>query len=274
MAQHTPFDINTLLLTANPDDWRWSNLGYWANARDYGQACQQLALLHGQAVDLQAGQHLLELGCGYGAALALWQQQFQVSQIDALEYRPHCVEQIQAQQYPALARVCQGRFDRPLKAPLAGQHYDAVLCVDAAYHAQSLEQFLALIASALKPSGQFAFSTLLLASTYSDYPWQQRAGIRAALALARVNRMAVLSEVQLLKIAQEQGLTVKLQSLTEHVFSGFAAWIALRESQLSQQQKRGADWQKIYWTARFCRYLSQHPLLDYVLVSGQVDTHC
>jgi hypothetical protein len=85
------FNINGQLLSPNPQHWIWNNLGNWANENDYGMACQALARLHGQAAQLRAGQHVLELACGYGAAFELWKAEFKINKISALEYRPQCV---------------------------------------------------------------------------------------------------------------------------------------------------------------------------------------
>ena len=264
------FNINGHLLTNHAEDWRWNNLGYWAKATDYGQACQELALLHAQAVNLQSGQDVLELACGYGAAFELWQRQFKVNKIDALEYRPQCVVDIKQQAWPSVNQVVEGRFDSPLKAPLNNQQYDVVLCVDAAYHAQSLNQFLAVLSSALKPLGHFAFSTLMLADDYAQYSLGQRAFAQSLLRMAHVSQTSVLSAEQVSNLAQQQHLTnLLIKPLNQHVFLGFANWIENRAALLSLKDKLTADWQKISLTAQWCRWLANNPLLEYVLISGQ-----
>ena len=264
------FNINGHLLTNHAEDWRWNNLGYWAKAIDYGQACQDLAYLHGQAAKLQEQQKILELACGYGAAFELWYKRFKVKQIDALDLRPHCIADIKEQAWPFVQQVSQGRFDSPLDKAFYNQQYDAVLCIDAAYHAQSLTQFLEVVSSALKPTGYFAFSTLILADDYADYSLGQRAFAQSLLRMAHVSQHSVLSVEHIEKIAHQHQLeNLQIQALNQHVFLGFANWIESRASQLSLKEKLSADWQKISLTAQWCRWLANNPLLEYVLISGQ-----
>ena len=262
------FNINGQLLSNNPQHHVWNNLGYWAKDNDYGAACQALARLHGQAAQLHAGEHILELACGYGAAFELWQKEFNINKISALEYRPQCVDYIKQQSLAQLVQISQGRF-YPLPKQLNDVEYDAVVCVDAAYHAQSLTQFLAVIASALKTEGRFAFSTLMLADDYTNYALTQRMFAQALLRLANINKANVLSHAQIIQAAQQQQLTdIQIVPLNS-VFAGFAQWIEQRASQLPQYLKLSKDWQKIYLTARWCKWLVNYPLLRYVLVSGK-----
>jgi len=262
------FNINGQLLSSNPQHHVWNNLGYWANDNDYGAACQALARLHGQAAQLHAGKHILELACGYGAAFELWQTEFNINKISALEYRPQCVDYIKQQSLVQLVHISEGRF-YPLPKPLSEVEYDAVVCVDAAYHAQSLTQFFGVIASALKKEGRFAFSTLMLADDYTNYHLTQRVFAQGLLRLAHINKANVLSHAQIMQLAQQQQLTdIQIVPLNS-VFSGFAQWIEQRATQLPQQLKLSKDWQKIYLTARWCKWLVNHPMLCYVLVSGK-----
>jgi hypothetical protein len=72
-----------------------------------------------------------------------------------------------------------------------------------------------------------------------------------------------------MQLAQQQQFTdIQIVPLNS-VFSGFAQWIEQRATQLPQQLKLSKDWQKIYLTARWCKWLVNQPLLCYVLVSGK-----
>lgn len=269
MPKPEQFNINGQLLTANAQDWHWNNLGYWADSADYGQACQALARLHGQAAQLQAGQHILELACGYGAAFELWKNTFNINKISALEYRPQCVSHIK--HHGLTSAIYVGRFDYPLPSPLNATTYDAVLCVDAAYHAQSLAQFLAVITPALKSGGRFAFSTLILADDYASFPLNKRIIAQSLLRLANISQASVLSAAQIKHLAaQQQFSDLTIQPLNQPVFLGFADWVTHRAAQLSFKDKIHADWQKIYLTAQWCRWLANNPLLSYVLISGHL----
>lgn len=269
MPKPDKFNINSQLLSENAHDWHWNNLGYWTDSTDYGQACQALARLHGDAAQLQTGQHILELACGYGAAFGLWKNIFNINKISALEYRPHCVNYIK--DHDLTSSIYAGRFDYPLPYPLNTTTYDAVLCVDAAYHAQSLAQFLAVIRSALKNGGRFAFSTLVLADDYASFSIHKRVITQGLLALANISQASVLTATQIKDLAAQQKFSdLTIQPLNQAVFLGFADWVTHRATQLSFKDKIHADWQKIYLTAQWCRWLANNPLLSYVLISGHL----
>lgn len=265
MKHEKYFDTNGHLLANNAHDWRWNNLGYWSGGVNYGEACRALARLHGEYAQLQAGQALLELACGYGAAFDIWHDEFGVNNISGLEYRSHCVQAIQ--QHQAVQNVVQGSFDQPLASSLTHQLYDAVVCVDAAYHAQSLDRFLATACSVLKPQGKLVFSTLMLSANYPQQALWTRVLNQRLLKMAHIKLHSVLNQQALIAFCVRHQLhQVQIIKLNQAVLAGFVQWVQQRHTQLSWQQKYRADWQKIYATARWCQWLLTHNLLDYVLV--------
>ena len=138
------FEIALELLSDHPATPAWGNLGDWTATTEYGQACRQLALRVGQAAKLQPQDHVLDLACGDGASLQLWPEVFGVRHVTGLEYRARCVDSIRRQAPACLDAIVQGRFDvLPAPAELPSRGFDAALCVDAAYHAASLDAFAA-----------------------------------------------------------------------------------------------------------------------------------
>ncbi len=251
-------------LLAGPDgDGRWNNLGYWKDAQDYTEACRALAELHGAAAGLNASSRLLELGCGHGAALNVWRDRFNVEQIAALEYRPDCISQIRSSGRQVAASVLAGRFDEPLDALFTSLSFDAVVCVDAAYHARSLAAFVAAVESVLAEQGVLVFSTLLLTNARSmGWPGSR------LLNAAGVSPASVVTESNLRQTMTAQGLEVTaLKDISAAVFPGFADWVARRSGTLSWREKYSAAWLKIAVTARWCRRLAADKSLRYVLVS-------
>ena len=251
-------------LLAGPDgDGRWNNLGYWKNARNYTEACRALAELHGVAAGLTASQRLLELACGHGAALNVWRDRFNVEQIAALEYRPDCISHIRSSGRLDAASVLTGRFDEPLDALFTGLPFDAVVCVDAAYHARSLAAFVAAVESVLAEQGVLVFTTLVLTNAQSA-GWLGNRLLNAA----GVSLASVMTESNLRQAVAAQGLDVTaLEDISDAVFPGFADWVARRSGTLSWRKKYSAAWLKIAVTARWCRRLAADESLRYMLVS-------
>jgi len=70
-------------------NYYWENLGFWqSNETSYEKAARQLAVWVGEHADLRASSRLLDLGCGTGAQIKLWEQQYKVSNILGIEIDP------------------------------------------------------------------------------------------------------------------------------------------------------------------------------------------
>lgn len=267
------FEIAGQLLAGTAGDWRWNNLGDWQTAITYEQACIDLARRHAVMAGLSAQDQLLELACGYGASLDLWREQFQVTHITALEYRQRCVDVIQQtsastnQAMTGKIEVLQGRFDQPLPAPLSQQSFDTVLCIDAAYHAHSLAQFLATASTALRPNGVLCFSTLMWTDEAAKNSDLQVKLCQQLLQLANIPAASVFSQAQMLSLFKQSGwCEVQIQLMEQHVFAGFADWVQRQHAHLTHRQRYSMGWQKIRATARLCRWLDQNTLLHYVMI--------
>lgn len=257
------FAIAGDLLAGPAGDGRWNNLGYWKNARNYTEACRALAEIHGMAAGLTASHRLLELACGYGAALDVWRDRFNVAQIAALEYRPDCVSHIRSSGQLAVDSVLTGRFDEPLDALFPGSSFDAVICIDAAYHARSLAAFVAAAESVLAEQGMLVFSTLVLADA-RPMGWLGNTLFNAA----GIPPASLMTESGLRHTVAAQGLLVTVvEDISDAVFAGFADWVARRSRILSWREKYSAAWLKIAITARWCHRLSVSKNLRYVLVT-------
>ena len=257
------FDIAGDLLAGAEGDGRWNNLGYWKNAQHYTGACRALAEIHGTAAALTASHRLLELACGHGAALDVWRDHFHVSRISVLEYRPECVGHISSLDCPEVETVRAGRFDEPLDALFPGSSFDAVICVDAAYHASSLAAFIAAAESVLAEQGMLVFSTLVLADARPTR-WPGN----ALFNIAGLPRASLMTESDLRQTVAAQGLRVTAaEDISDAVFAGFADWVARRSPALNWREKYSAAWLKIAITARWCRRLAVSKKLRYVLVT-------
>lgn len=269
-ARHRDFAIALELLADNPAPLAWANLGDWTATDAYPQACRQLALRTGQAAVLQAQDRVLDLACGHGASLRLWPEAFGVRHVTGLEYQARCVERIRAQAPAGLDAIVQGRFDMlPAPADLPTQGFDAVLCVDAAYHASSLDAFATFAARMLCPQGRLAFTTLLSPHASTQHSRWNAAPLHFLLARAGIPAASILSEDDVIATLQLRGFTgISMQYLDAEVLQGFHAFVQRRRKELSWRQKTSAGWLKIQATAGLCGHLYRSGALRYGLISA------
>jgi cyclopropane fatty-acyl-phospholipid synthase-like methyltransferase len=271
------YAIASHLLSDSMQALAWSNLGYWDNTSDYITACEQLAFTVGRAAKLNKNTQLLDVACGQGASILFWQQKFAVQQITALDIQADQIRNIQQyfanaddQQIQTRTQILHASFDQPdLPNGMTAGQMDAVVCVDAAYHAQSMAAFLSFCQHALKPNGHLAFCTLLKSSAWEKASTLQKAQHRLLLKLAGVSNASVLSQAELQQQLQQHGLAqATIVSMNDQVLAGFSASIRQRATTLSFSQKNSLAWQKIAMTAKLCDFLHRHKLLDYCVVSA------
>ena len=241
----------------------WSNLGYWDDATSsYPHACRQLAHQLAQAVQLTSADKLLDLGCGQGASLALWQQHYQLQYIEAVELQANCVMQIQ-QHLPQLTAIHQHSFLN-LKQIQFKAAFDVVLCIDAAYHS-NLNSFLASVCTVLNAKGRLGFHYLILSEKWSALTALQKQKYNWLLKSADVNLDDLMTQSVLEQTLQDDDFSeIKIVDLSKAVLHGFSHYI-----QQSPPPQLGLDAVKIQMTAKLCHKLYVDGLVQYVQISAK-----
>jgi len=270
------FVIAHTLLDAGMASPAWTNLGCWQRPdgsplTQYSDAAEELAARVGSAAITAPRQCVADLGCGHGASLLLWHRQFAASQVIGMELQAACIAG-----WPAHARdgisLHQGRFDQlPLSDTIAtllpASGCDAVVCVDAAYHADSLGAFAAVAQKFLRPQGRLAFTTLLR-------PIRTSLGSRLKQGLlTRLSSIPAASFVnadELILTLTRLGFDgIEIEYLDREVLQGFADFVTRRTTELTISQRRSLAWLKIAATGTLCGYWLQRQEAHYVLVSAQ-----
>lgn len=272
------YRIASYLLSETQRPLAWSNLGYWENTDDYVIACEQLAARIGSAAKLEVKTRLLDLACGQGASIAFWRQHFGVNYMTALDIqasyirniKDYFVDQQRIDSTYFNLRIIEASFDdAELPIGVDPAHADAVVCVDAAYHAKSMDAFLNFCNQALKPSGQLAFCTLLESERWQHAtPWQKKQHAWL-LKLAGIAKNSMLSQSQLRDHLNQHGFEqIQITNMDHEVLAGFSRYIQQRATTLSLTQKLSPAWQKIAMTARLCDFLYKNNLVHYSLISA------
>jgi SAM-dependent methyltransferase len=258
----------------------WGNLGLWP-APDYAGAARALAERVGRAAALGPGQRVLSIACGAGDELALWVEAFGVAH--ALGSDPDPAARALAARF-AGPRVAVADVDAGSASDLAPgaapdpdaardtesgrdtgsgprRRFDAVLCVDAAYHLAPRRDFLARAFAALRPGGRLAFTDLVLDGGRS-------LPLRAAARLCGVPAGDLAGvDARLAQLRAAGFVDLRCERLDAAVLDGFAAFVR------TQRQRLGADaagpgWRRVAVTAALippCRALG----LGYALFSAR-----
>lgn len=244
----------------------WSNLGYWdEHCTDYVQACRKLADQLAQAIHLTPQDALLDLGCGQGASLVHWQQVYDIQDITAVELQAACIEQIQQHLKP-VPHLYQASFLQ-LDQLNIQKKFDAVLCIDAAYHSP-LDRFLAAVHGALKPQGRLGFHYLALAEQFFQLsPLQQKRYCYLLKAAdVDIRYLPTISELQH-QLIQHGFESIQITDISLPVFKGFADYFQYLKTQQTAQ-RLNIDYFKIMMTAKLCQQLYQQGMIQYVQVGA------
>ncbi|MEO6699211.1 MAG: methyltransferase domain-containing protein [Paraperlucidibaca sp.] len=269
-------DALSRLLGATGATPHWGNLGAWrmdngqlSAQQPYNEAAQRLAQLHASALDLAAGARLLELGSGSGASLRLWAT-YGVREVISMDKSATLLPADISDLNGFTHRAIHTSFDEPWPdLPLV----DAVVSVDALYHARQLSEVLLKIAEQLTPQGRWAVTTLQL---NADLSRRAQTILRTQLRACGIAwngvwqaSFAPADTTQQIGIFQQAGLRVsRVDDLSESVLMGFATAIEYREKQLSRIDRLHPAWWKLSLTARLCRSLVASGKVRYVLIVG------
>ena len=247
----------------------WANLGCWPATGEapvaYAGAAETLARRVGEAAGLQPGERVLDIACGAGDSLRLWLQAFGVRSVHGLERDPELVRlALEAARSAGLARrirVTAGSAMDPL--PRVARGFDAVLCVDAAYHLSPRSRWLAEVSAVLRPGGRLAYTDLVFAGG--------RPGRLLLRAAARLSGVAVDDlvdgDTQVQRLTSMGFLDVHLERLDDAVLGGFERFVQRQRVALGTLAQ-GAAWRRIAVTAALippCRAAG----LGYALISAR-----
>lgn len=241
----------------------WGNLGLWP-APDYAGAAEALALAVGRAAALRPGARVLSLACGAGEELALWRRAFGAAAMLGVERAPSAQAVPAAAAVPGIEWRC-GDALAVLEA-LAAQPpaFDAVLCVDAAYHFAPREHLLRAARACLAPGGGIAFTDLVAARRgVAD-----RLAVRAAAWASGIAGSAIVDDAAARQRLAACGFAdVRLERLDEAVLGGFSAFVQAQTRRLGALAQ-GPGWRRARTLGRWWPRLGAAGL-GYALISAR-----
>lgn len=243
---------------------RWGNLGLWSatahDGRDFAAANEALADAVARAAALAHGDRVLSLACGAGEELRRWRQRYGAQDVLGVERNPRLA---------ALARaLCDGDSGVSVtaasarRAALPPASFDAVVCVDAAYHLSPRATFLHTAFAALREGGHLAFTDLVL-----DAPADRASTLHLAGALCGVRVGELCSVAAQMQRMDAAGFEhVHAERLDDAALGGFTRFVAAQGARLGMRAWRPAWWRVALtaWLIPACRTRG----LGYALYSG------
>ncbi len=172
------------------DQWAQEGHGERMAKGHWPVASQILALL-----DLQPGQHVLDLGCGNGY-VAAWaaEEVGPEGRVVGLDLAPEMIKRAQQTFTAANLRFITGTADT---LPFETGSLDRIACIESIYYHADMAQTLRDMYRLLKPGGKVAF----MVDYYQENPycltWQTEMGIP----------MTLLSENRYVEMLQQTGFT-------------------------------------------------------------------
>lgn len=273
---------------------RWRNLGLWPpdGSGGYAAACSAMAERVGDMAGVGASTRaVLDVGCGAGESLRIWSARGAALVVGVDAAPPvDCSSAVECCDAAGVGALAAAR----------GERFDAVVCVDAAYHfAPSRAAFFAAASSALSegsPAGCPA--GLLLPSLLKPpipHPVGGRIGLadvlgssvdaggdvrrasrglarRAIAALMRVPAANLCDAAQYEAMLASAGFVdVTVEPATERVVGGFARFAArhARSSFDSPPDRPGWSWSSVARAGAALSAAFRHGQLEYVFVSAR-----
>lgn len=251
----------------------WANLGDWRQARDYGAACEALARRVGEAAALTPGCRVFDLACGLGASVGFWRTAFAAALVDAADPDAEAMMDLRRRAPAGLGQAFTADCallaapSSPLTAD-ADHSYDALVCVDAAYHFADPAHLWQLASRLLRPGGRVAWTTL--AWRAGAAPASLDLGSKLLLKAARVPARALLTRAATATAVVGHGLELKVfQNLNQDVLGGYSTHVQRLASAWGSSAWLKPGWPKVYGAALLARRLLGAGELDYVLFAAQ-----
>ncbi len=235
------------------------NFGYWRaftpGLISIGERTESQANLYRtvlRRLEIDPTDVVLEVGCGVAVGTVLALREFGPSAIYGIDLSPDQLDravrvntELIAQQ-PDRLILQQGSA---LKLPHAGEKFDKCYSVEAAQHFEDLAAFAAETHRVLKPGGRLAVATFFMTQPTA-------AGELRRLIETVDSGIDVVSAIDSFRddLLATGFVDVHVESIGEHVWHGFDAWIAQTEF----KDGWGRNWLKAY----------NRGLIDYYLVTA------
>ena len=139
--------------------------GYWGDpdaadgsAEDYAVAAEKLCRRICDAAQIQDGQRILDVGCGFGGTIASLNERFSNLDMVGVNIDPRQLQRAAETVHSENGNQIEFIEADGCDLPLASESFDVVLAVESIFHFPDRAAFFSHAARVLKPSGRLALS--------------------------------------------------------------------------------------------------------------------
>lgn len=251
----------------------WGNLGFWATATTYPEACAALADQLAERLHLEPDTRLIDIGFGCGDQLRHWMTRYGVQTLAGLNLSQsqtrHARQRLIADGQTSVAAALRQASVTELR-PYAGSlpwTATTLVALDCAYHFPSRPRFLEDAATVLPPGGRLGYTDLILARPPGTVG--ERVALQVICGMARIPHSHLIAETEVREQWCRAGLELQcFDDLTADVLRPFGDWLGRYRQQYGGREGR-LRWTKYEATARVLRWADQRRLLRYVVCVGQ-----
>lgn len=148
---------------------RYVHLGYWntspgATGETFAAAQQRLDEKLAAMAGLEAGQAILDAGCGFGGTLGSLNRHLSGMRLAGVNVDRRQLDICRMQQ-PASGNRFEWHEADACRLPFPDQSFDRVLCIEAMFHFRSRREFFLEAARVLKPGGALIGSDITIAQS-------------------------------------------------------------------------------------------------------------
>ncbi len=247
---------------------RYLNIGYWKqNPATIDQACDDLIKLVSKVSNLSQAESVLDVGCGFGEQDFLLCEIHPNIQIKALNSSFFQIQEAQAEQKN---KKLDDRIDfiqgQAEILPFSNLQFDSVICIEAAFHFESRENFLEEAFRVLKPGGRLTLVDFSLSERKLSIVQQLQLEIgRRAWRIPKAN---LYSMSAYLKIIKNLGFEVVCsESIWKDCYPPFVKKTRNRIQDPLLKKRMGLIFRWFLKISFFLRDENKQNWMDYILIS-------